>query len=152
MADNEAPVELRPLWGEPIHGMLQGIEEDDDALYVEIVVSGRTFARVVATESFGLMDEALAVGSPEQLDPEAPVRMTLRLRRGLTAHIAAQEDELAVAVAHGLCLPDEPWSSVVRQSEAWLLCAAMQRMEVPGDPEAMAEAGIRTAWMPDDDD
>ena len=142
-------VVFEPLWGEPIAATLHAVNEDDEALVAEIVVSGATFVRVVASESFGLMDEVLDLGDPHQLDPRRPVRLTLRLRRGTYVFVAGHSDgDMPVVVARALADPEHPSARVLAQTEVWLVCTAMQTVEVPGDPDAVAEVGMRTGWAP----
>lgn len=141
----EAPVAFGPLWGEAIVGMLIGVEEDDDGeIVADVITPPEMFARALATESFGLLEEALR-GAPTELDPEQPVRMRLRLRESVAIYLSQQVDEVGVAVARALT-EEQNLSSVVGQSEAWLLMTATQPEAIPGDPDAFAEVGFATVW------
>jgi len=147
MDDGELAVAFTPLWGEAIAAVLRRVSEDDEALFAEIVVSGPTFVRVVASESFGLMDEVLDLGDPRQLDPRQPVRLTLRLRRGTYVFVAGHsDDDMPVVVARALADAEHPFAGVLARTEAWLVCTATQTVAVPGDPDAVAEIGMRTGW------
>lgn len=142
----EAAVDFTPLWGEPIEAVLMGLEQsDEDDVFAEVVMSGAMFARVIATEAFAFLDEALDAGEATQLDPAQGVRLELRLRPGVHVFIARTEEEVPLAIARAL-IESNALSALVRNTEAWLLCSAMQDIEVPDAPEAEASIGIRTAW------
>lgn len=149
--ETETPVDFMSLWGEPITGLLVEIEDDDDDdLYATVVVPPEAFARVIGTEAFGLLDEALEddVDPTEILDPERPVTMRLRLRDSMRTFILNQVVDLGPSVMNALA-GFHPLSPVVRQSEAWLLCSATQSEELPPElagHEGSLEVGFQTAW------
>lgn len=140
----EAGTSFTPLWGDELRALVHAVWEDDDGdALAEVTVSDTTWARVAAMEAFCSLPEAEAVGGPELIQRGAPVRLVLRLRDVAAAPLRAHG--LAPTVARAL-VKLNLWSPLVRQSEAWLLCSAMQRVPVPGDPEAWAEIGMKTAW------
>ena len=145
----EAAVDFQPLWGDVIEVVLMRVvETDDEDIMAEVVMLPTAFAQVMGTESFGLLEEAISFGRPEELDPEQAVRLELRLRPSLRAFIAEGIDaeiELAELIARALG-GEHALASIVRQTEAWLVCTATQRVVMPDAPDELAEIGIKTAW------
>lgn len=149
--ETETPVDFVSLSGEPIAGLLVEIEDDDeDDLFAIVVVPPEAFARVIASEAFGLLDEALDddVDPTEILDPERPVTLRLRLRDSMRTFLVNRVKDLGPSVMNALG-GFHPLSQIVRQSEAWLLCSATQSEELPPelqDKDASLEVGFQTAW------
>lgn len=140
----EAGTRFAPLWGDAMPAFVHAVWEDEGGdVMAEVTVSDATWGRVVAAEAFCSLPEAEEVGGPELIREGAPVRLVLRLREGALDPLP--ETGRAAAVAQGLATEGR-FSPLVRQSEAWLLCTAMQRVPVPGDPDAWAELGMKTAW------
>jgi len=149
--ETETPVDFVSLRGDLIQGLVVEVEDtDDDDLFATVVVPPEAFARVLATEAFGLMDEALDDGvDPEELlDPEQPVTLRLRLRDSLRSHVLAKVMDLGPSVLNALG-GFHPLAGLLRQSEAWLLCTATQPQELPPElagQDASLEVGFQTAW------
>lgn len=148
--ETETPVDFVSLWGDPIEGLLTEVEEDDDDdVFATVMVTPEMFARAMARDAFGLLDEALDddEAGPSDLDPERPVKMRLRLRPAMRTFVAAQVVDVSPSVMNALA-GFHPLSERLRQSEAWLLCTATQAEELP--PELAAdgslEVGFQTAW------
>lgn len=149
--ETETPVDFVSLPGELIQGLLVEVEDtDDDDLIATVVVPPEAFARVMAFEAFGMLDEALEDGmDPEEiLDPEVPVTLKLRLRDSMRVFVLNRVNDIGPSVMNALG-GFHPLSAVLRQSEAWLLCTATQPQELPpelADQDASLDAGIQTAW------
>ncbi|MBE2199150.1 MAG: hypothetical protein IAE79_11100 [Anaerolinea sp.] len=97
-------------------------------------ISAATAQRVLETGAFHV-DE---VDSPPGWDSDTPVDIILRLRKPFLKHYADAE-----ALYHEMFTDDE---SPLRHTEAWLLLEALQKTEVPDQPEATVSFGIRTDW------
>jgi len=149
--ETETPVDFVSLVGDPIQGLLVEVEDtDDDDLFVTVVVPPEAFARVLATEAFGLLDEALDddTDPTEILDPEVPVTLRLRLRDSMRTFVLNKVHDIGPSVLNALG-GFHPLSATLRQSEAWLLCTATQPQELPPElqgEDASLEGGFQTAW------
>lgn len=141
----EVPVAFTPLWGEPLLGLAHSLSEDEGEVRLEFTVPGPTFARIATIDAFVFVPEMRTVGRAEALDPTEPVRLVLRLRQAVS-DLAAQLGDVGMTVAKALGDDTHPLGEVVIQSEAWVLCRASQRFDVPDDPDAEASHGIGTAW------
>ncbi len=148
-------ITLRSLAGRDYPVTALGVRETHDGdVLLEAIIPGETWADVVGEQLFSFLPETLAVGMPEVLNADAPVSLLLRLREPIADGLAEDEqregsgDEQLVATVVRRLVEDHPASATLRQTEAWLLCRALQRVPVPGDDDAVAEIGLRTIWQP----
>lgn len=140
----DADTTFLPLWGPELPARVEVVRETEAGdVLAEVTVTRETWDRVVAMGAFCLLPEAFDPAGPDRIAADAPVRLTLRLRDGAAIPLGA--DNRVIRVAQAL-VSRERHKPVTHRSEAWLLCAATQRVTVPEAPELWADVGMTTAW------
>jgi hypothetical protein len=112
------------------------LSDTDGVIALEGTLSPEAWEGVVSTDGLGLCPEALPQGGPEHIDNERPVDVRLRLRDGLPTGLQLQHvaDHLIRGEGAGA------------DAQGWVLCEALQDVELPEGMEGTAQAGFRTTW------
>ena len=129
-------ITLRDEGGDALTLAVGEIREQGGRVQMEAQVTPEVWSRVVEASLFGLVDEALPTGGPEQLDPERSVYLRLRLHAGMPEGLTILEIVQQLTTEEG----------EASLEDAWVICEAMQEVELPEGMEGSAQAGFRTTW------
>ena len=126
-----------------LHGVDPGLElsathlsDTDGVIALEGTLSPAAWAEVVNAGALGLSPEVLPNGGPELMDTERSVDVRLRLRDGLP--IGLQLQHVADHLIRG--------EGAGADAQGWVLCEALQDVDLPEDMEGTAQSGFRTTW------
>jgi len=108
----------------------------DGIVSLDATLAPETWATVVADRALGLVPDALVTGGPELLDPKLPVHVRLRLRDGMPTGLQLQHvaDHLIRGAGAGA------------EAASWVVCEALQDVELPEAIDGTGRLGFRTAW------